>query len=279
VAVLDSGCTVSAGPDLLAGASGDPEVLEVDGHADPSKRVLARSAAHGTFIASLIKQLAPRAEVYVTRVLDPLGVTTEARLVDVLGRLPAETNVVSLSLGAYASELAQGREVADGRSGGTPPLLLGAVVLDLLDRDMAVVASAGNDDETMPTFPAAYPGVVGVAALQRDGSTRWDRSNRGDWVRACAVGVDLNGLFVRGDEDPFWETDDSPESWRDDPSFARWSGTSFAAPLVAATIAARLSQQPPGTLPRTVVDDVLQAAPDGPPGCGVFIDVPLPHGM
>jgi hypothetical protein len=48
---------------------------------------------------------------------------------------------------------------------------------------------------------------------------------------------------------------------------------------VAARIASRLSQLPPGTLPRTAVDDLLQAAQTGPPGCGVFIDIPLPHGM
>ena len=89
---------------------------------------------------------------------------------------------------------------------------------------MVMVASAGNDASIRPTWPAAYPEVIGVAALGPAGPAAF--SNAGHWVDCCAPGVDLVSTFHRAP--------------RHDPPFhgwARWSGTSFAAPLVAAMIA------------------------------------------
>ncbi len=60
-------------------------------------------------------------------------------------------------------------------------------------------------------------------------------SNHGPWVDAAAVGVDVVSSYVRlrparNDTAPGTET----RSY----GFARWSGTSFAAPRVAAEVAA-----------------------------------------
>ena len=57
-------------------------------------------------------------------------------------------------------------------------------------------------------------------------------SNTGDWVDACAPGVDVVSSFVRL----------RPGSGERDYGFARWSGTSFATPQVAAEIATAIAR-------------------------------------
>jgi len=76
--------------------------------------------------------------------------------------------------------------------------------------------------------------VVAVASV-RDGQfgiEASDFSNSGAWVDVCTQGVDILGVYGYGTfPDP---TTPTPfEGW------ARWSGTSFAAPLVTAEIARR----------------------------------------
>jgi subtilisin family serine protease len=97
------------------------------------------------------------------------------------------------------------------------------------------VASAGNDGTCRPAYPAALPGVISVGAIGPDGPARF--SNYGDWVRACAPGVDLVSAFFRD----FDGTQRAPAGGRADPdhfrSWATWSGTSFAAPVVVAALA------------------------------------------
>ena len=98
--------------------------------------------------------------------------------------------------------------------------------------DVAIVAAAGNNASCRPTWPAALEGVISVGAL--DGSGPAWYTNYGPWVRACAQGTEVINAF-----------------WDNDPTVARafdsdlddfggaaiWSGTSFAAPIVAAAIA------------------------------------------
>ncbi len=55
------------------------------------------------------------------------------------------------------------------------------------DRGVVVVAAAGNGGGSSPTYPAAYPGVIGVAASQEDG-TLYAWSQRGSWVDVAAPG-------------------------------------------------------------------------------------------
>jgi subtilisin family serine protease len=80
------------------------------------------------------------------------------------------------------------------------------------------------------------PSVVGVAATGADG-TLAPFSNRGDWVDATAPGVDVVSSFVRllpGEEGV------APGTTTRVYGAATWSGTSFAAPRVAADIATAL---------------------------------------
>ena len=132
---------------------------------------------------------------------------------------------------------------------------------------MAVVVSAGNDASPRPIYPAAfapYPGgpvedepgrvpVTAVGALNPDGTIALF-SNDGPWVRFCRPGAALVSTMpttydasleptnevrnARG-ELAFLDLDDFRSG------FGVWSGTSFAAPVFAGQLAARLATEGP----------------------------------
>lgn len=86
-----------------------------------------------------------------------------------------------------------------------------------------LVAAAGNEGPAAPpAFPAAYPGVVAVTAVDQSGQP-YRYANRGAYISFAALGVDVPALDAAG----------RPRLL---------SGTSFAAPLVAARIAQRLER-------------------------------------
>lgn len=62
-----------------------------------------------------------------------------------------------------------------------------AAIADAQARGALVVAAAGNDGGTAPTYPAAYPGVVSVVAVDRnDRPYPW--STHGAWATLAAPG-------------------------------------------------------------------------------------------
>ena len=90
------------------------------------------------------------------------------------------------------------------------------------------VASAGNDGSCRPTWPASFENVIAVGALGPNGKAWF--SNYGPWVDACAPGVDIVSCFFDLGEEADYDGEDF-NGW------ACWSGTSFSAPIVAASIA------------------------------------------
>jgi thermitase len=57
-----------------------------------------------------------------------------------------------------------------------------------------VVAAAGNGDTNKPKYPAAYPGVIAVAATNQQ-DQRISFSNHGSWVDVAAPGVGILSTF------------------------------------------------------------------------------------
>jgi subtilisin family serine protease len=142
---------------------------------------------------------------------------------------------------------------------GMAPLAQAVIQLQLAGT--VVVASAGNDATCVPAYPAAFPGVISVGAIGPSGPAWF--TNYGPWVRACAPGVDIVSTFftewARPDDETF-------SGW------ARWSGTSFAAPAVVGALAAAM-QRHPGMTPKEAVAEVI----DDPtlmriPGLGTVVN-------
>lgn len=75
--------------------------------------------------------------------------------------------------------------------GGTSDsALLRSVIEAGTQQGIIFIAAAGNEPVTTATYPAAYPGVIAVTALNRDGQIA-SYANRGDFVTAAAPGTSV----------------------------------------------------------------------------------------
>jgi hypothetical protein len=182
---------------------------------------LAREGGHGTFIDGIIMRMAPQARIRQVKVLTPAGVGDDQSIALALVQAARDgIPVINLSLGGYTSH-------------DEPPLATALTLAHLVD-DVAIVAAAGNSGKERPFWPAAFKRVVSVGALDtRAGEIRRASfSNHGWWVDVYAPGVRILSTHLQAT----WKlpNDKSP---RTIDGFAYWSGTSFAAPQVAAMIA------------------------------------------
>lgn len=283
VAVLDTGLVVErdaahnphrdAHERLALDAARDDERLDDQ----PRDGMLDDADAHGGFVVDLVRQHAPKVRVRGAKVLLG-GLADELQIADGLARVVAEDQpqIVNLSLGGYTD-------------GDEEPLVLSAV-LRRLDPAPVLVAAAGNNARTRRTWPAAFNEVIGVGAVHEPARLGRrprpprpaDFTNRGCWVDACAVGVDVLGSYVEFEERaprpataPLTDPTPDPQAFS---GWARWSGTSFAAPLVAARIAdlaLRLHEDhglsPQAAAHRAAVT-VVGGAPVRVPGLGAYVD-------
>ncbi|GAA1264582.1 S8/S53 family peptidase [Sphaerisporangium rubeum] len=222
---------------------------------------------HGTFIAGVLRCVAPRVKFGVSNALLNAGGICEDNLVDIL--LPtlagwqlahndAWPDIVNLSWGSPTRL-------------SLPPLGLERFIQELEKHpDTVLVAAAGNDGSTNLFWPAAYaaqyPQVIAVGALRRYAVGRQQRTcftNYGDWVTVFAPGEWLVNAFGWGRyayKEPYSDhclhlrppvpsyagctCVESPGQYTQTTfdGMARWSGTSFAAPVVAGLIAATMSR-------------------------------------
>ncbi|RAY13520.1 serine protease [Actinomadura craniellae] len=252
VAVLDSGVdpaqadlagSVTVGPDRTAGAN--PRGV-------PPRQV------HGTTMASIIAGhghgprgldgmtgVAPEARVLSLRVIledDEPGFdrfNSAARYRDVIAdgiRYAADhgADVISMSFGRTTPSDRERRAIAYA-----------------IDRGAVVVAAAGNEGDGKParrppySYPASFPGVVSVAATDREGRHA-GFSSRNSAVVVSAPGVDIVGAGPGRD---YWVGD----------------GTSPATALVAG-VAALVRARHPGLAPPLVVQALVTGTAHRPAG-------------
>lgn len=249
-------------------AGGDPESPSIDDpwDEDPSDDSLTGEVAshfgHGTFIAGIIRQVAPDAQVRAIRVMHNDGVVYENECLEALATLAAEAerarqgdetarpvDMVCLSFG-YADE-----DPRDRASGA-----LKAVIDRLTSAGVPVVCAAGNFASTRPFYPAAFSAgaqpnqpvpVLSVGALNPNGSVAMF-SNGGPWVTCFATGASMVSAYptnASGTRNP-QRANPHTERYREslDPDdfasgYAVWSGTSFAAPLLAGRLAAAMIEE------------------------------------
>jgi hypothetical protein len=198
----------------------------------------ARVSAHATAVASLLvgsgpgfRGAAPGATLYVA---------------DVYGSTPAGGS--ALSVARALGWLAQSRTaVIDISLVGPPNALLEAAVAAVTARGHVVVAAVGNDGPAAgPLYPAAYPGVVAVTAV--DARRRvLPEAGRGAQVAFAAPGADMLAAGLGG-------------------GLVGVRGTSYAAPLAAGRLARLLPQADPAGARRAVATLAREAADMGAPG-------------
>lgn len=200
IAVLDGG--INFDHQEFAAKSGGVhsgwDYIDADSLADDEPG--GAGSGHGTFIAGIIKTVAPAADIYAYRVLDTLGRGNGYDIASaILQAVDDGCRVLNLSFGMI------------GRHEAVEDALHYAE-----DHDVVVVAAAGNDSTNeCSVFP--YPAIknycISVAALDTF-NLRADFSNYGEKIFACAPGTGIYSTFL-------------------DTSYAWWDGTSFSAPFVA----------------------------------------------
>ncbi|MFI5932176.1 S8 family peptidase [Actinoplanes sp. NPDC051494] len=183
---------------------------------------LALQGGHGTFVAGVLRASAPGVRFDPEVALSGTGIGDEEMLVAAIDRLDRRVRILNLSLGCRTQD-------------DVPPLPI-ADRIAALRRTVVVVAAAGNAASDRPAWPAALPGVIAVAAAETEGIAVLPASysNFGPWVDASAAGT-RTSTYVTGSLD----VKNAPQQHFE--GFARWSGTSFAAPHVAGRIAALMS--------------------------------------
>jgi len=187
---------------------------------------IPRYCGHGTFVAGVARSQAPASTVYVSSDFVMSGGQREWVFVQKLQELIAgdpAPQVVNLSAGSYTRN---------------DWLLLSFSAFD--HGGITLTASAGNDATHRKFWPAAFDWAVGVGALGADQRNRAWFSNYGDWVNVYTPGEGLVNAFATG-EYTYQEPPKRPAVQIFD-GRARWSGTSFSAPLVAGLIAAQMSR-------------------------------------
>jgi len=138
--------------------------------------------------------------------------------------------VINMSFGTSANQV-----------GEDDPLPHREVIRYAQARGVILVAASGNSGLTERYYPAALPGVIAVGAVDLEGApARF--ATRGDHVALCAPG---QGIWTRG-----------LQGWQ------RASGTSFAAPFVAAVCALMVARAEARAcpLPADVALELLRAS-------------------
>lgn len=206
IAVLDSGVTsdVTFGQGRLRALDiglGTTGTTSADGHATAVAALAAGEADDA-------RGVAPSANLLSIRVTDTSGLSDVFTVAQaLLAAVDAGAQIVNISLGSYQSSS-----------------VLSSAIAYATQRGVVIVASAGNDQSTLLTWPAADSRVVSVAAVDALGQQA-TFSNSGAQLQIAAPGYGVQ------------------TAWNDG-TRVLFSGTSASAPIVAGAIAALMSETP-----------------------------------
>lgn len=245
VGVVD---TPFARHDLLPGVTFDEPFGGFTSPAEPA----TTWAGHGTFVAGLILQSAPRAGIFVRAGLSANeGESTLWTAARMIARFASDSpQILNLSLGCKTDDNDQ-------------PLLIERALFKL-GADTLVVAAAGNHGQLesgQRIWPAAARTVVAVGALPgsfSDGEVA-TFSVKEPWVDCLAPGIEVASTYLDGPVNvpaPLVGGEHvNPPIRVEFDGYARWSGTSFSAATVSGLIAARMTTA--GVDARTALEQLL----------------------
>lgn len=212
VAVLDTGMMADAGLEGFVLASRD--VMNPD---EPISDSLGHGTQMALIAAGIIRPngvnigLDTHTPIIPIRSFDDNGFTSNFNIMDSID--------FALDHGAKVLSLSWGSETRSD--------FLESAMNYARSKGLTIVASAGNEPTGKPVYPAAYPSVLGVGAIGKDGKP-WESSNYGDFVSLYAPGF---ATF--------------PVGYKGDPGV--YAGTSISAAFVANLVANILSRNPSAT--------------------------------
>ena len=196
---------------------------------------------HGTAVAGIIRAhglvqgAAPGAEILAVRAFRASG------------EIEGPTTTTHILISAVDWAVRNGARVLNMSFIGAHDPALQQVLSAANGKGVTVVAAAGNGGPTAPpVYPAAYPDVIAVTAVDEK-DQRYQHANRGSYIALAAPGVDILAPVERG-------------------GYAYVSGTSFAAAYVSA-IAALLLERDPSLDSKSILELLATGAEDlGPTG-------------
>jgi thermitase len=200
IAIIDTGVQYDH-PDLAGKVvrgydfvDDDWDPYDGNGHGTHCAGIAAAVTNHGRGIAGM----APNATIYAVRVLNNSGSGTLDDVANgIIHAADSGADVISLSLGASV--------------GATT---LKNAVDYAWNKGVVVVAAAGNNGTSLPTYPAYYSNAIAVAATDSNDNKAYFSNYGSSWVDVAAPGVNIVSTY-RGS------------------SYASLSGTSMATPHVA----------------------------------------------
>jgi len=175
IAILDTG--IDQQHEDLAGKvvasvnfSDSPTASDLNGHGTHVAGIIAATTDNGIGGASV----APGCRLLNVKVADDNGrVWASSIAKGIVWAVDNEAKVINISLVVPNSSPALEQAIDYAWSKG-----------------IVLIAGAGNNIKSVPVYPAAYPEVIAVAAIDREGEL-WSKSNYGDWVDAYAPGVEI----------------------------------------------------------------------------------------
>ncbi|WP_425086321.1 type VII secretion-associated serine protease mycosin [Streptomyces liangshanensis] len=203
------------------------------------------TVGHGTKVAGIIAARPREGTGFVG--LAPGATIIPIQQNDADGHGTAET--LAVAIGHAVQERADVINISQDTANAVEPTpVLKQAVEAALDKEIVVVASAGNDGlggNVKETYPASYEGVLAVASSDRN-NERAAFSQSGEFVGVAAPGVDMISTVPGG-------------------GHCADNGTSFSAPYVAG-VAALIKGKHPDWTQEQIVAQIEQTAERSIPG-------------